>query len=63
MRIGEIVRVDEREIPMPTFTPPARPEPAPSSPDPRALSRERERASRSGCHEQTELRGDRAAAN
>jgi hypothetical protein len=32
MRIGEIIRVGDREIPMPTFTPPARPEPAPSSP-------------------------------
>ena len=28
MRIGEIIRVGEREIPMPTFTPPARPEPS-----------------------------------
>ena len=41
MRIGEIERVGEREIPMPTFTPPGVPEPAPSSPQPLAPSRER----------------------
>jgi hypothetical protein len=40
MRIGDIERVGEREIPMPTFKPQAPPaEPAPSPPTPR---RERE---------------------
>jgi hypothetical protein len=34
MKIGDIVRVGEREIPMPSFTPKAPPEPAPSSPPP-----------------------------
>ena len=36
MRIGDIERVGEREIPMPTFKPQAPPsEPAPSPPTPR----------------------------
>jgi hypothetical protein len=32
MRIGEIERVGEREIPMPNLTPQAPPEPAPPAP-------------------------------
>jgi hypothetical protein len=39
MRIGEIERVGEREIPMPALTPPAPQVPAPERPAP---SRERE---------------------
>jgi hypothetical protein len=36
MKIGDIVRVGEREIPMPSFKPqaPKAPEPAPSQPAP-----------------------------
>jgi hypothetical protein len=41
MRIGEIERVGEREIPMPTLRPPAPQEPAAPSPEPPAPSRER----------------------
>lgn len=41
MRIGEIERVGEREIPTPTFIP-TRPEAAPSSPPLSPPSRERE---------------------
>ena len=41
MRIGEIERVGEREIPMPALTPQAPPEPTAPSPVPPAPSRER----------------------
>ena len=41
MRIGEIERVGEREIPMPALTPPAPLEPAAPSPDPPSPARER----------------------
>jgi hypothetical protein len=41
MRIGEIERVGEREIPMPTFTPSAPAAPPPPSPERPAPSRER----------------------
>jgi hypothetical protein len=41
MKIGEIERVGEREIPMPNLTPPAPLEPATPSPAPPAPSRER----------------------
>ena len=34
MRIGDIERVGEREIPMPNLTPQGPPEPAPSPPAP-----------------------------
>jgi hypothetical protein len=46
MRIGEIERVGEREIPMPALTPPApaRQHPAPAPQRERAPEREPERA-------------------
>jgi hypothetical protein len=42
MRIGEIKRVGEREIPLPARAPPARREPVPSSPQAPALPHEHE---------------------
>jgi hypothetical protein len=42
MRIGDIERVGEREIQMPTFRPPQPEEPAPSSPAPQRESEPRE---------------------
>jgi hypothetical protein len=44
MKIGDVVRVGEREIPMPTFKPqePQRVEPVPSAPEPRREQEPRE---------------------
>jgi hypothetical protein len=43
MRIGEIERVGEREIPMPNLTPQAPPEPAPPAPQREREPRQPER--------------------
>lgn len=46
MRIGDIERVGEREIPMPTFkpqVPPAEPAPSPPTPRPERAPREPEK--------------------